>query len=128
MPGKRSSPAWSRRRKLSRISCLTDLETQPLARSAARVVGRTESDFTRTSPGEDVRMRANSYSLIVGRPSALPLIFWSVAENRMRWQIPVGLVVLVLFLVALFGFVSKAYPPPPDKPKSEDPWLADYMP
>jgi hypothetical protein len=46
----------------------------------------------------------------------------------MRWQIPIGLLVIVLFLLALFGFISKAYPPPPDKPKSDDPWLAAYMP
>src|SRR5258708_905092 len=45
MPGKRSSPARSMRRKLARISSFTVLEVQPLARRAWRLVGRAPADI-----------------------------------------------------------------------------------
>src|SRR6516165_3668728 len=41
------------RRKLSRTSCLTVRDRQPLWRSSARVVGRTPAGFTRLSPVGD---------------------------------------------------------------------------
>src|SRR5579864_6199338 len=50
IPGKRSSPCCSMRKKLSRISCLTVLEVHPLSRSSLRFVGRTLAGITQVSP------------------------------------------------------------------------------
>src|SRR5579864_5099144 len=107
------------RRKLSRTSCLTDLETQPLARSSARVEGRTETDFTRTSP---IRNAEGNFVLCYCRGTVAPLVLvCGLGENPMRWQLP-----LALLAIALMAFVSSAYPP--SEPKVDDPWLAKYMP
>src|SRR5260370_41890019 len=59
MPGNNSSPALSMRRKLSRISCLTVLDTQPLWRSSLRLVGRTPTgSMYGKSPGGSIRLNA----------------------------------------------------------------------
>src|SRR5260370_22133707 len=50
MPGNSSSPFCNRRRKLSRISCLTVLETHPLSRSSFRLAGRTLAGISPFSP------------------------------------------------------------------------------
>src|SRR4051812_21207696 len=52
MPGNKSSPPRSRRRKLWRISCLTGLDTHPLARRAFRVEGRTGEGILDTAPAD----------------------------------------------------------------------------
>src|SRR5436309_12285772 len=46
MPGKSSSPLWSMRRKLLRISSLTLREFQPLLRRSWRVDGRAPADIS----------------------------------------------------------------------------------
>src|SRR5437764_7755967 len=51
MPGNRSSPLCSMRRKLSRISCLTGLDTHPLARRSFKVAGRTWGGILVATPG-----------------------------------------------------------------------------
>src|SRR5712692_2390148 len=50
MPGKSSAPARSMVKKLSLISCLTVLETQPLSRSSFKLEGRICSAVTTLSP------------------------------------------------------------------------------
>src|SRR5947209_18073759 len=52
MPGKSSSPPWSMRRNLSLISCLTVLETQPLARKSFKVEGRWPTGVMKKSSQE----------------------------------------------------------------------------
>src|SRR3954468_21735578 len=51
MPGKRSSPDCSWRRKLARISSLTDFDSQPESRSCWRVLGRRDG-FNGRTPGD----------------------------------------------------------------------------
>src|SRR5579859_1913139 len=58
MPGKSGSPEASMRRKLSRISCLTDLDAHPLSRSWLSVFGRTVSSITGESPEGYASIRA----------------------------------------------------------------------
>src|SRR5262249_13392353 len=50
MPGNNSCPSRNIFKKLSRTSCLTVLDTQPLARRSFNVEGRTLAAITRMSP------------------------------------------------------------------------------
>src|SRR5690348_13300363 len=71
MPGKSSSPADSIRRKLSRISCLTVLEVQPLSRSSLRLVGRADGGMTRFSPPGE---RLGGLPIILGNTCRLAML------------------------------------------------------
>src|SRR5947208_11381103 len=71
MPGKSSSPLWSIRRKLLRISSLTVREFQPLLRRSWRVDGRAPADISDPSPRDSAGATG---------PGAGPLLF--IVEER----------------------------------------------
>src|SRR5438105_978525 len=69
IPGNSSSPSLSIRRKLSRISCLTVFETQPVSRSSFKFEGRTLAAIAPLSPSvacSQFVLYETSFNFIVG--------------------------------------------------------------
>src|SRR4051812_8603357 len=76
MPGKSSSPLWSMRRKLLRISSLTLREFQPLLRRSWRVDGRAPADIsdpcTRDGVGATAPAAGSLSFIVEERVGSLP--------------------------------------------------------
>src|SRR5215831_6599052 len=76
IPGNSSSPLWSMRRKLVRISSLTVREVQPLLRRSWRVDGRAPADISVPSARDGTRATAPA-------TGSLPSIVEESVGNRL---------------------------------------------